>query len=291
MNRSLWLGAIIVVIGAGVAALTYAAFGDGSRPAGKGGASNHTLIGVDPALFPELATGVGLVQTLGCAGRPVVGNGRAAAFSGFLIGRSVVMTAEHGLYVGPSQVACKVRVRLDGRWYGVSEMRLWSDPGRTDRRGIDVATLMLSRPARGHVFRFASQSPQLGGFVAAIGYPLGLPISFSQGVIKKKVKQYGVPALAAEIAIEGGNSGGPIVDAAGQVVTVVSRGIVTTANGASLNGGVDLPSWWHSVVRDLCRTYRESGVPGCAARGGGASETRSIVVTRASHVPMLGISR
>lgn len=289
MKRSLWLGAIVVV-GAAIAALTYSAVDDGSRPAGKGGASNRTLIGLDPALFPKLATGVGLVQLLNCAGRPVVGNGRVAVFSGFLVGRRVVMTAEHGLFVGPSQVACRVRVRLDGRWYAVSEMRLWGDPGRADRRGIDVATLKLSRPARSHVFRFASQSPPLGGFVAAIGYPLGLPISFSQGIIKSKVKQYGIPALAAEIAIEGGNSGGPIVDAAGQVVTVVSRGIVQTANGQSLNGGVDLPSWWHSAERDLCYTYHDSGVPGCTANGGGASESRSIVVTHASPVPMFGIS-
>jgi S1-C subfamily serine protease len=58
---------------------------------------------VSPGLFKKVSTGVALISTYGCAGRPI-GQG-----TGFLVGDSVVMTARHVV-----QGACRVRVRVNG---------------------------------------------------------------------------------------------------------------------------------------------------------------------------------
>ena len=79
--------------------------------------------------------------------------------------------------------------------------------------------------------------------------------------------------------LEGGNSGGPIFNDRGAVLSVVSRLVVSgrvTADGSNRCrrcglctnwGGVDLPRWWgDDAVRDLCSLYPHGGVPDCGDR-------------------------
>ena len=124
-------------------------------------------------------------------------------------------------------------------------------------------------PARHRVTYFASLStgPSVGSAVAALGYPLGLPLSISQGIVRRVFRDYGIPTLAARIVIEGGNSGGPIINSRGEAVGLVSR-VFPVANpnrdGPNLNGGIDFSRWWgNAAERDLCLTHPAAGVPGC----------------------------
>lgn len=45
----------------------------------------------------------------------------------------------------------------------------------------DLALLLASKPLDGRVLRLSPRPPQLGDPVAAIGFPLGLPLSVTQG--------------------------------------------------------------------------------------------------------------
>jgi hypothetical protein len=66
----------------------------------------------------------------------------------------------------------------------------------------------------------------------------------ARGRVTKYLNDYGRPAVAAKIDIDGGNSGGPIIGNRGEVVSVV-RGIVISAaftkDGNHRYGGVNLP--------------------------------------------------
>jgi hypothetical protein len=232
--------------------------------------------GNEKSVADDAASGVGLVQDLDCRGRPLRIAGHAVSGSGFLVGSRVVMTAEHGIWVGLNRRACGLRVRLSGSWYDVSDVKVWSEHGESDRRGTDLATLTLSRPARGHVFEFAGVSERVGSSVSALGYPLGGPLKITRGPLARKTIQYGKPTLAAKIAIEGGNSGGPIINRGGRVLSVVSRIVVysnLSPDRRNWYGGVDLPRWWPSAHVDLCRTYPRGGIPDCGAPSTTATRT------------------
>jgi S1-C subfamily serine protease len=253
----------LVSCGCAVVAALGAVVGCGGGSKSVGGAGS----GVPPQTFAQVASGVGLVEDLDCRGRPLSVSGHRVTGTGFLVGSRVVLTAEHGVWVGEHRRACRMRVRLGDRSYDVVGVKVWADRGKADRRGVDLATLRLSRPASGHVFEVARSGARVGSAVAALGYPLGLPLSFSQGLLAKKIVDYGEPTLAARMVIEGGNSGGPIVDSRGQALGVVQRIVVyanLTTDGTTLWGGIDLARWWGASARtDLCRAYPDGGIPDC----------------------------
>lgn len=58
---------------------------------------------------------------------------------------------------------------------------------------------------------------------------LGGSLRESKGVVTKKLMEYGKPTLAVRFTpeIQGGESGGPILNDRGEVVSVLSRAVVT----------------------------------------------------------------
>ena len=202
---------------------------------------------------PEsLRSGIALMEALDCKGETlVVSDGlteHRVRGTGFLVGRSVLMGVEHMIPQTPG-VICGFRARLGGRWDKAGEVTVWSERGETDRRGIDLATVTLTADAPGHVFRFATQSAPVGAKVTLLGHPRGAPLRESQGVVTKEHLDYGKPTLAARFSpdIQGGDSGAPMLNSRGEVVSVLSR-IITTANltsdGSHHWGGIDVPAWW-----------------------------------------------
>lgn len=237
----------------------------------------------------ELRSGVGLVETLNCDGTPFVVGGHAASGSGFLIGSRVVMSAEHGMWVGLDEPACKMRVRFGDETYPVTDVRVWGEQNQRDfyaRRGVDLATLTLSRPVDAHVFKFASEGAPVGTPIATLGYPMGGPLKLARGTITKNVIDHEVPSIAAKIDIEGGNSGGPILNDDGAVLSLVSRIVISgslTEDKSNRWGGVDIPRWWGAnVLSDLCRTYPDGGVPDCADQSETETTKRSVLLSPAT---------
>ena len=234
----------------------------------------------------ELRSGVGRVETLNCDGTPFVVGGHAASGSGFLIGSQVVMSAEHGMWVGLDEPACKMRVRFGDETYPVMSVRVWGEQNQNDfyaRRGVDIATLTLGRPVDAHVFKLASEGAPVGTPIATLGYPMGGPLKITRGAVTKNVIDYEVPSIAAKINIEGGNSGGPILNNDGEVLGVVSRIVISgslTEDKSNRWGGVDIPRWWRAnAVADLCLTYPGGGIPECDDQSDTETTKRSVVLS------------
>jgi hypothetical protein len=103
---------------------------------------------VTPQLFQEVSSGIALIKTYGCGGRPI------ALGTGFLVGDSVVMTARH-----VTAGACRIHVRVDGENFVASRWVSWYG-ARTSITAADLETIKLDRPASGaYIFRIRPSSP------------------------------------------------------------------------------------------------------------------------------------
>ena len=225
-------------------------------PSSGGAAPNRGALA--PALFSELSSGVALVRTFNCHGK-AIGEG-----SGFLVGSSVVMTADH---VVRSSCQNRIKVLLGDRWYAVAKWDYWYTKSQS-RGSVDVSTLLLKTPSDGHVFMVSSSSAAKGANLSALGHPLGNDISLNQGHVVLKLKQSGVPQLAVRMLGAEGGSGSPLVNDRGDVVGILQRGYGSTdilgQRTAGLIVGIDLPSWWNGKTeKNLCDVYKDGGIPGC----------------------------
>ncbi|MBI4608994.1 MAG: trypsin-like peptidase domain-containing protein [Candidatus Rokubacteria bacterium] len=143
--------------------------------------------------------------------------GRRASGSGFLI-------TEDGLIVTNAHVitdAQRIQVRLaDGRRF---EGKLIGKDSRVDlavlrieaARGLPVLPLGDSNRAR------------VGELVMALGHPFGLEQTVSFGIVSRKgaplrVASPGFDFLQTDAAVNPGNSGGPLVNMAGEVLGINS---------------------------------------------------------------------
>lgn len=95
---------------------------------------------------------------------------------------------------------------------------------------IDLALLRLTHPHEGQ-FDYAplerDESIQVGQTVFAIGNPLGLEQTMSQGVISTTQRSFdGLSYIQTDTAVNPGNSGGPLFNTHGEVVGITNMGIM-----------------------------------------------------------------
>jgi len=144
--------------------------------------------------------------------RPVlalVSNGRRGAGAGVLAGAGMVLTNLH--VVGRSR---SVQVLLDdGSSYAARVIA--SDPQ------VDLALLQI--PANGHAAAvFSADKPRPGELVYAFGHPWGQRNVLTGGVLSAVTSLRGrhgeVPVLRADVQLAPGNSGGPLLNARGEVI-------------------------------------------------------------------------
>lgn len=230
---------------------------------------------IPPETFARVASGVVFLQFSDCEGGAEVPGFAVGGGTGFLVGSQVVMTARHAVTAGTLR-GCRIHARLNDGWYDVTEAKAWYTSQST-AQDVDLATLKLTRAAPGHIFRFAQALPRRGDPVATIGHPLGLPLNFQQGLFRRAVDFRGSSSVVAQLSFENGNSGGPIINSSGDVISVISRAALEedSVEEASFAGGLDLAQWFGaSANRDLCRAYPRSGIPDCPADLTRAGERR-----------------
>jgi hypothetical protein len=103
----------------------------------------------------------------------------------------------------------------------------------------DVALLRPRSSLAGHVFTFAANPPAVGEPVAAIGFPLGLPITFTEGVVSGVHRSYPdqritqTDLVQTDTPVSHGNSGGPLIDQSGEIVGLVDLAGPKGSNGIS----------------------------------------------------------
>jgi serine protease Do len=99
----------------------------------------------------------------------------------------------------------------------------------------DIAVLKIEAKDLPVVRLGDSKGVQVGEWVLAIGSPFGLENSASAGIISAKARSLPnegyVPFLQTDVAVNPGNSGGPLFDARGQVIGINSQ-IYTTSGGS-----------------------------------------------------------
>jgi len=212
---------------------------------------------LSPGLFQRVSSGVALIKTYTCAGRPI-GQG-----SGFLVGESVVMTARHVV-----NDACRVRVHVAGSTYEAKRWVSWRG-SHTSASAADVATIKLDGDvSSGYVFRIRSSLPPVGSNVSAIGYPLGNRLSLNQGKLVARGRISGAPLMEIRMLGAEGGSGSAFVDDTGRVLGILQIGLGSKdVFGQRTSGvllGLDLVRWWGPRARlDLCRAYPHGGIAGC----------------------------
>ena len=96
---------------------------------------------------------------------------------------------------------------------------------------LDLALLRLAHPDN-KPFDFSvlemAENIEVGETVFAIGNPLGLERSMSQGVISTKQRSFdGLTYIQTDAAINPGNSGGPLFNTRGEVVGITNMGITS----------------------------------------------------------------
>jgi serine protease Do len=190
-------------------------------------------------------------------GLVVVQDGRRGVGAGILWSRDgLVVTNNH--VVGRSR---QVLVQLED---GTSRT------GRliARRREVDLALVQLE-PGEYVPARIGdSQSLRVGELVLAVGHPWGQPGYVTMGVVSAlslavdRAGQPTVPIIRSDAALAPGNSGGPLVNARGEVV-----GINTMIIGG--DQGVSIPS--HMAVEFVAASLTENGLgrPARSARRNG----------------------
>jgi S1-C subfamily serine protease len=179
------------------------------------------------------------VRNISCDG---IGRG-----SGFAVGRDVLVTNRHVL-AGAEDLEVST---WDGRTLEASSAVVGV------LRDIGVVEVDGRLPSVGEF----GPPPEPGDAVTAVGYPLGGPLTLSEGTIVDRVDgadYLGVPGTVMRLTarVQKGNSGGPVLDRKGRIVGVVYALEVSTGFGLAIP--VD-------TVRRLVEVGGFEDVPPCGA--------------------------
>jgi serine protease Do len=213
-----------------VAALLGVACGcGGSASTGSEAPTAAVAVASFSDVIDRVKSGVIRIEARGCGG-PSVG-------TGFLVKPNLVATVEHVV-----DGATKITLKRNGRFLATARI-IGLDRDR------DLALLKTGAPIKGYFFGFADAAPRLGEDVGAIGFPLGLPLTVTQGSVSgfdRIIPIEGVKRrhlVQTDAAVNPGNSGGPLLSrATGRVVGLVDLG-TDAANGIAfaVSGSVAAP--------------------------------------------------
>ena len=172
------------------------------------------------------ATGLSVSQIIGVVKPSVVAlDSHRGNASGFLVTDAFVVTNAHAV---ESVFRFKVRLHsgeeVIGYVAGIDEAN-------------DIAIIRIPKVSAPALSFGNADAVKQGDPVYAFGFPFGLSgeTSFAEGVLSRRITYKETPYLEISNAIHPGNSGGPLVNAQGQVV-----GINTAIYGFQSDGGVSL---------------------------------------------------
>jgi len=141
---------------------------------------------------------------------------RRSSGSGFVIRQDGYLVTNAHVVTGAERIQVKLS---DGRRF---EARLVGQDDRVDLALIKIEATGLPVAALGDSNRL-----RVGEFVLALGHPFGLEQTVSFGIVSRKgaplmVAAPGFDFIQTDAAVNPGNSGGPLVNMAGEVVGVNS---------------------------------------------------------------------
>jgi hypothetical protein len=145
--------------------------------------------------------------------------------TGILVSSRLIATVEHVI-----DGAASIALIQNGKIVGQGTV-IGSDPTR------DVALVRSDRPIIGYRFHFEHHHPPaLAENVSAIGFPLGLPLTVTNGTVSGSDRTIPINGIKraqliqTDAPVNPGNGGGPLMTDSGSVVGLVDLG-TTRANG------------------------------------------------------------
>jgi len=180
---------------------------------------------------------------------------RGAVGSGFLISADGYVLTNNHVVAGADEIV----VHLNDRRVFDAEVIGLDEPS-------DLALLKLKASDLPYVEFGDSDAVRVGDWVLAIGSPFGLEFSAAAGIVSAKGRS--VPGgstynymsfIQTDVAINQGNSGGPLFNLDGEVIGINSQ--ILSSTGASNGISFSIPS---NVAMNVVAQLRESGV---VARG------------------------
>ena len=215
---------------------------------------------VTSAVVQISATGLGVSQEALASGRSVVEHQEAAGSgvivdpSGYIITNGHVVDGATRLQVMLSQPAPGIE--------GSSTLAPQGEVVEATLAGIDretdIAVLKIEREGLPFLEFADSERVRPGQIVFAFGSPLGLANSVTMGVVSATARQLRpedpMIYIQTDAAVNPGNSGGPLVDTAGDVVGINT--LILSRGGGSEGIGFAAPS---HIVRSIYEQLRDSG--------------------------------
>ncbi len=170
--------------------------------------------------------------------------GRVALGSGFIIDPSGLIVTNNHVVASAERVSVKLS---DGRQ--LAGRVLGRDPK------TDLAVIRVEGGVRLPAIRWGdSDAARVGEDVFAVGSPFGLGNSVTSGILSARGREIGAGPyddfLQVDAPINSGNSGGPLFNAAGEVIGVNTA--IFSPSGGSVGIGFAIPSRMaQSVVRQI----------------------------------------
>ncbi|NKR13727.1 trypsin-like peptidase domain-containing protein [Paenarthrobacter ureafaciens] len=172
--------------------------------------ATSTTAAASPSAWPEVVSdvqsGVGQLFVTTCE---YDGTG-----TGFLIEPNLVVTAAHVVRDAAAISVAFGRTSVNATVVGTNDI-------------ADIALVRTDQPVQGHEFQLRTSEPPVATDIAALGFPLGRPFTFTKGTVSvldaEQDTGEGVlrNLIQTDTAVNYGNSGGPLITQDGQVAGVV----------------------------------------------------------------------
>jgi S1-C subfamily serine protease len=186
-----------------------------------------------PGVVQIVSTSRGAAST-DIFGDPVPGATQRALGSGFVIDKEGHVVTNYHVVRGASSIEVSFSNQET-----VSAKVVGTDPS-TDLALLDVN---VDAKALTPLTLADSDKVRVGDPVVAIGNPFGLERTVTAGIVSALQREVSAPndftidhVIQTDAPINSGNSGGPLIDAAGRVIGVTSQ--IETANGGGGNVGI-----------------------------------------------------
>jgi len=172
---------------------------------------------------------------------------RFGAGSGFIIDPQGYVVTNHHVIADADQIIVRLadRREFEAELVGSDEL---SDIALLKVDGVNLPTLKFGESA----------GLRAGEWVVAIGSPFNFDQSVTAGIVSAKGRSNGnqqyVPFIQTDVAINQGNSGGPLLNMEGEVVGVNSW--ILSSNGGYIGLSFSIPE---SVVQTTLAQLRENG--------------------------------
>ena len=210
----------------------------------------------------------------------VAAGGKGAAGSGFFVGRGEVLTNHHVVKAaveGDADITLVVRG-------GTRNQKQVSATVVTSDEDLDLALLRTSYRSRAFLSFLPGRSLRVTQPVWVFGFPFGaapgLEPSVTAGTISslRKNESGGLREVQVDAAVNRGNSGGPVVDAAGKVAAV-TRATVSPKVGSGM--AIAVPG---EAARDFLRLAKRKRKRVKPLRIRGRSSRRGLRILKAEKV-------